>query len=398
MRLRRQVCISLLVQAAGAASVLLATLLLGTCLGPEQQGRFSRTKAEIEFVAAMAMFGLPQALFYYVKSGQMSSQTALRWAGWSVLAAGPIGMAYGFVQHGGNSNAYFSELAVAIALCVAHGQLRALVLVADSTEWFNGITALPQLLVLGGVAVVLWVLASGNFAWQILFAVAYGTAAALALGRVKIMRTVAVVAAIRWPGLSRYGMAAWLQATLSTSAILLVQYWVERSQGAEALGQFTMAMTLTQVPLTPVSYAAPLLFRFWMERPGGRASQRWSAALFTALLCVAGLIWVAAPVWPQLGLGRGYAGVTQALAVLLVGGAAEAASRVLIVNANAIGKPWVGVKAEAARWAVFGGAWAVFWPQGLLSVCAIWATGAWAAAAVFATHSRSVKASAVHQV
>ncbi|RZL68403.1 MAG: hypothetical protein EOP77_01455, partial [Variovorax sp.] len=119
MSLRRQFGVSLLVQGVGAASVLLATLMLGADMGPEQQGIFSRTKAEIEFVAAVAMFGLPQALFFYVKSGQMNVQTALRYTCWSAVVALPIGVAYGVSRHYGNSNTYIVGLAVAISLCVA---------------------------------------------------------------------------------------------------------------------------------------------------------------------------------------------------------------------------------------------------------------------------------------
>ena len=68
MSLRRQLLASFLLQGAGAAAILLATLWLGLRRGPQVQGSFSHVKSEIEFVVAFAMFGLPQALFYYVKS------------------------------------------------------------------------------------------------------------------------------------------------------------------------------------------------------------------------------------------------------------------------------------------------------------------------------------------
>lgn len=396
MNLRDQLWKSLLAQGIGAASMLLATLLLGVELGPEQQGRFSHTKAEIEFVAAIATFGLPQALFFFVKSAQLSIEAALRWTFLGVLGTLPISVAYGFVQHGHFGVSYVAGLVMAIACCVALSHLRALLLISARIEWFNGVTALPQVLVLGGVVVVVLSVTRDLGTWQILFAAAYGAAALLSFWRVKAMQTASVVAAVGRRGLSRYGMAAWLMGILSTSAVLFVQHWVERSQGAPALGQLTMAMTLVQVPLTPVSYAAPLLFRFWMEQPGGHASLRWAAALFAMLLFVAALVGVIAHMWPQLGLGRGYAGVTHALAILLIGGAAEAASRVLTANVNATGQPWVGVSAETARWLVLGGAWLLLSPEGLLSICAVWAAGAWVAAAVLAMHTRCVLATEGH--
>ena len=390
MSLRRQLGVSLLVQGAGSASLLLATLWLGASLGPEQQGAFSRTKAEIEFVAAFAMFGLPQALFYFVKSSRLGGDAALRWAAGSAVLALPIAAFYMLVQHPQISLWPVAALALAVGLGVFQGQLRALLLVGRRTVWFNLVTALPQLVLLLGVLVLVGSGSVNEQRWPWLFALAFGSAAGFALWRLKRSANAAPTStAIGWRQLGHYGLAAWLAAALYTAAILLVQRWVEGGQGAAMLGVFTMAMTLVQVPLTPVSYAAPLLFRRWMERPGAQASRRWALLLFGALLGVAALVWLAAPLWPRLGLGSGYEGLARALAVLLVGGAAEAASRVLGVNANASGTPWVAVRAELARWGALGAGWVVASPSGLLPMCSVWSVSALAAAAVFALQARS---------
>lgn len=395
MSLRRQLLVAFGVQGMGAASVLLATVWLGASLGSEVQGGFSRTKSEIEFVAAFAMFGLPQALFFYVKSGRLSERTALRWAFGSALLALPIGLAYALMQHARAGVLPIVLLGLAVGASVVHGQLRGLLLVRARTAWFNGVTALPQLLVLGGVgAVIAWGALSEPIAptWYLLFALAYGAAALVAWRRLSAAAPTSLRAVVGWRELGHYGLAAWLTAALATAAILAAQRWVEAHLGRAALGQFTMAMTLVQVPLTPISYAAPLLLRRWMERPGARASRRWAAALFALLLGAALLVWTIAPLWPNLGLGATYAGATRALAVLLAGGAAEAASRVLTVQASASGLPWVAVRAEATRWSVLGIAALLPLPPGLLSVCATWAVAAAAAALVFVRHARATLA------
>jgi O-antigen/teichoic acid export membrane protein len=385
LSLRRQLGVSLLVQGAGSASLLLATLWLGASLGPEPQGAFSRTKAEIEFVAAFAMFGLPQALFYFVKSSRLGGDAALRWAAGSAVLAVPIAALYMLVQHPQTGAWPIAALALAVGLGVFQGQLRALLLVGQRTEWFNVVTALPQLVLLAGVLVLVAAGSVSEQRWSWLFALAFGSAAAFALWRLKGSASAAsTYAAAGWRELGHYGLAAWLAAALYTAAILLVQRWVENAQGAAVLGVFTMALTLVQVPLTPVSYAAPLLFRRWMEEPGAQASQRWALMLFGALLGIAALLWLAAPLWPRLGLGAGYDGLARALAVLLVGGAAEAASRVLGVQANASGTPWVAVRAELARWVVLWLGWLLLLPTGVLAMCALWSVAAIAAAAVFA--------------
>ncbi|MES3013363.1 MAG: hypothetical protein V4750_06495 [Pseudomonadota bacterium] len=389
MSLKRQLLLSFGVQGAGAAALLLATLWLGASLGPEVQGGFSRSKSELEFIAAFAMFGLPQALFFHVKSGGLNGRAALRWVMWSAILALPIGAGWALLQHGlwGVLTLLFG---LAVAAGVAQGELRAQLLVRDRTGWFNAVTALPQVLVLAGVALVI-VAATPPLpaTWFVVFGVAYGATALLDWYRLHTTLDAVGASTIGWRALGHYGLAAWLTAALSTAAIVAVQRWVEATQGRAALGQFTLAMTLVQVPLTPISYAAPLLFRRWMERPGAQASRRWSAGLFLALLAIAALVGMLSTRWPDLGLGLAYGGATQALALLLVGGAAEAASRVLTVQASAIGLPWIAVRAEAARWGVLAVGWLAPLPPGLLPLCAVWSAAAAVAASVFAWHGRA---------
>jgi len=384
--LKRELLVSFGVQGAGAAAVLLATVLLGKGLGPEAQGGFSHVKAEVEFVSAFAMFGLPQALFFYRKSGGLSARAALRWVAGCSLLALPLAAAYAAWR--AQPAGAVAVMAVAVAAAVAHGILRALVLVGDRTAWFNVLTALPQVLVLAGVVQVLWAGQGGVLRWLALFAAANVVSAAVAWLRLRQAPAEAPHAEAGWRPLVRYGLAAWLTAALVTAAILLVQRWVEAAQGRAALGQFTMAMTLVQVPLTPISYAAPLLLRRWMERPGAAAARRGAGIVLGLLLACAALAWLAAFVRPDLGLGAAYAGATRALAVLLAGGAAEAASRVLTVQASARGTPWIAVRAEGARWSVLALGWFALAAPTLVTVCATWAAGAWAAAGVFAWSAR----------
>lgn len=380
----------MLVQGSGAVAVLVATLWLGASLGPESQGQFSRTKAEIEFIAAFSMFGLPQALFYFVKSNRMSGRAAVRWAAASAALATAVGLAYAITQRGLHGAMPWLGLAVAIGVCVWHGQLRALLLVAQRTEWFNAVTAWPQWVLLAGVLVVV-ARGAGDIgsAWAWLFAVAFGSSAALAQWRLRVSAIDSRPGGdVAWRELARFGLANWLTAALSTAAVLLMQRWVEAEQGAADLGRFTMALMLAQVPLTPIGYAAPLLLRRWMERPGSHAAQRWAAVVFVALALAAAAAWVVAPLWPDLGLGAAYPDLSRALAVLLVGAAAEASSRLLAANALARGTPWIAVRAEGVRWAVLILAWGLSMPDSLLEMCALWSVAALSAAVVFVWHAR----------
>ncbi len=372
---------------------MLATLLLGASLGPEVQGTFSRTKAELEFVAALAMFGLPQSLFFHVKSGRMSDSEALRWALLSGLFALLIGAVLGLQKRDQGGVTLVFVVGLAIGACVVHGQLRVLLLVRERTEWFNVFTALPQLIVFAGVLIVVAGVSRASptpMTWWLVFSVSFGIAAALAWAKLRSSSLETMLAPlVDWRAVARYGLATWLVAAMSTAAILFAQQWVQASAGLAALGRFTLAFALVQIPLTPVTYAAPLLFRRWMERPGAAASQRWAAKLFLILLGAAAIVWWLAPFWPDLGLGSAYSGVTRAFGVLLVGGAAEAASRILAAQTIAGGMPWVGVRAEAARWCVLGISWLLPFQPSLLVLCVVWASAAMLAALVFAVHVRT---------
>ncbi|MES2100149.1 MAG: hypothetical protein V4569_10045 [Pseudomonadota bacterium] len=394
MSLKRQLLLSFGVQGAGAASVLAATLWLGASLGPEMQGGFSRSKSEVEFIAAFAMFGLPQALFFHIKSGGLNGRTALRWVLWSAIVALPIGTGWALVQHP-PAGALTLLLGLAVAACVAQGELRTILLVRERIGWFNAVTALPQVLVLGAVGIVIAAaIEPGPSTWFVMFGSAFSVTALLTWRRLHATLDAVGASTVGWRALSHYGLAAWLTAVFSTAAIVAMQRWIEATQGRAALGQFTLAMTLVQVPLTPIAYAAPLLFRRWMERPGAQASRRWSAWLFLVLMAIAVLVALLSTRRPDLGLGAAYAGATQALALLLVGGAAEAASRVLTVQASATGLPWIAVRAEAVRWGVLAVGWLTPLPLGLLPLCAVWSAAAVAAALVFVWHGRAAAGSA----
>jgi hypothetical protein len=395
LSLRRDILLSFWIQGAGAVSVLLATLLLGATFGPEVQGGFSRSKAEIEFIAALALLGLPQALFFHVKAGRLGLPRALRFASLSVLLALAIGAVYAVVRHPQAGAFGALLLGLAVSACVAHGQLRAMTLLGARVEWFGAVTALPQVLVLLFVGVVCARSADAAIApvWWTIFALAFGIGAVLAWQRLQRSAPPAVTDEAGWRALAHYGLATWLTAVLYTAGTLVVQHVLERSAGAAALGQFTLAMTLVQVPLTPIGYAAPLLFKRWMEQPGAPGSRRWAGLFFGLLVGVAVIVWAAASIWPDLGMGAAYDGTARALAILLAGAAAEAASRLLTIQASASGLPWIAVRAEVARWTVLVIGWLLPLPTGVLSVAAIWALAAGAAATVFIVHARTVPVS-----
>jgi hypothetical protein len=76
---KRELLVSFGLQGVGAGAILLATLWLGVQRGPEVQGVFSHIKAEVEFIGAFAMLGLPQALFFYARVGRIGGSAIFHW-------------------------------------------------------------------------------------------------------------------------------------------------------------------------------------------------------------------------------------------------------------------------------------------------------------------------------
>lgn len=394
MSLRADLLRTVLIQGLGAAALLAAVIYLGAALGPEAQGRFNRTKAEIEFVAAFAMLGLPQAMFYFVQRGELPLRQALRIAAGAALLGALGALVYAVFTGRALDGPSVVALALATAACVWHGELRALLLTLVSSSSFNTMTALPQWLMLG--LALGWAGAGGGDAVLAAgFATAYLAPAVWAQAQL-LRQPPGVAAGGTAPAsgaLVRFGAAAWLAATLGAAALVIAQRGVEHAHGPAALGVFTMALALAQVPLVPVSYAAPLLFRHWMG-VAGPPPLRWLFVPPLAIGCAALLVLVLVPAAASAGIGFGerYAALGGLLPLLLVGTAGESLLRLLGAHANAAGRPWQVVAAEGLRGAgLLAGVLLLPSTAGLPASAGVWGASAWAAALLLLLGRRAAR-------
>jgi len=424
-RLRRQLLGSLLVQGTGAAAVLLATLWVGYQHGPAVQGRFNAVKSLVDWLAAVAMLGLPQAVFFYLRKQAMPHRRA---AGWCLLVA-VLGLAVGVAVAGAGAGVTGLGLpaalvlsgiwlGVAVAAASLHGVLRTMVLARGTVRQFNVVTAMPQWGLLAAALVVSVAAPAAGLASGAIWAVVLGgvyVASAVWAGvvwrRLQQQRPESVLAspqdgrAAASAGhasaatVLRYGVAAWLTAVCATGALVITQRGLSSSQGDAALGLFMMAYAVAQVVLTPVNYAVPVLFRRWVDADPGR----WHAGRL-ALWCIGGIglpsLAVAAwlPQWPMAMLGD-YAALSGWLGPMLVAVAFECAQRLLAVEANAAGRPGWPLAGEVLRCALLAtGAWwlpAVPVADAGVRWGGLWLAGAVTSAAVLllgrARHARHVR-------
>lgn len=385
MKLRRQILQTVLLQGGGAASALLAVLVLGMALGPQQQGLFSRVKAEVEFCASLAMLGLPQALFYFVKSSRLDLPVALRWSAVAPMVAIPVVLVYTFATSASAMSSTVLLLTLAGAACSLHGVLRGLTLVDNSTIRFNLVTSLPQVLML---LFALGLAALNATAGDALLAAAnaafYGAAALVSWG---VLRRLArsyrrTASPARMGDLLRYGMAAWLTGSLASAAIVIIQRSVEQANGASALGLFAMALALAQIPLTPINYAIPVLFRQWVAEGGGAVPRK------PLLLCSGGLLASGLGIGalgirhPDLWMGQRYEGLAVLLAVLLAAAAAEVIVKVLTVACHSRARLWPPMVSEASRCLLIAALFFVRPWKHPLDAAVAWTGAVWCAALV----------------
>ncbi|MFN7197924.1 MAG: hypothetical protein ACK4MJ_12235, partial [Hylemonella sp.] len=298
-------------------------------------------KAALELAAALAMFGLPQALFYFVRSGRLDMRAARRWGSAAAVA--------GIVLGAGVSGWHLSSPgAVGLALCalavgagVLCGIWRALLLLMPGTTSFNVATALPQWLMLACVLVACatgLLLPAGGWAgaWLVAWLAAWALAARTLAGwRPQPVAQVATLADV-----AGYGAANWLTASMASATIVLVQQAASQVGGTAGVGVLAMGMTIVQGLLTPLHYALPLLLKQRMAQ-GDRAPWPWRGmvGVAAAMLLLAAGAALAAPALRATWSAAGYGALPALLPWLLAGGAAEAASRLASAAVQARGQP-----------------------------------------------------------
>lgn len=331
--------------------MLAAMLLLARWLGPTQQGVFSKVKAEVEFIAALAMLGLPQALFFFVQAGQMSLVTARRWSGTAGGTAAAAGAIYCMAATGDDLVNALS-MSLAGAAFAWHGCLRGVVLASSGTRTFNVTTALPQFLLLG---FAMGAVANGGISRTsaaLAFAVAFVAAALLGFrgdGRVVPPKSPPkrdVVA---------FGLASGVASLGMPAATFLLVHAVERDLGASSLGVFTLALTIAQGVLVPLNYAIPLLFKRWMEQPSESNPHRIGVSAAVIMVSIAALMTLLGQTSGiERWFGR-YVELSTLLPILLLAASADAYQRMLAVDSNARGAPRIPAFAEAVRVIVIAG-------------------------------------------
>jgi hypothetical protein len=363
-------------------AVFAAVVLIGSQLGPEAQGLFSRIKSEIEFVAALSLFGMPQAAFYFLSNRRITTAAVAKLSGLLALLAVLVSCVYSLVMHSANT-LYVILFAVASAAVVVHGILRVVVLAFSTTRRFNLVTALPQVVIL---LLVLAVIMNGSIApWMVVavFLLAFCVGSVFAWAMVPTAVEPAAQASANSVSPNEFlafGAATWFVATLSTATAMFWLRHIEVALGLAAVGVFSMGLTLVQLVLTPFNYAVPLLFKRWMVLSGSSHAIRSAFVAGLGAFCVIALGLAIQQLFPSPEAMSAYSGLTQLKWPFVFSAVAEVMMRIAAVAANAAGTPWAPVLSELVRIVVLGTAFACGTVGDLASVAFFWSAAAVAAA------------------
>lgn len=357
MRFRNQIAWTMIVQGGGAAAGFVSIALLGIYLGPVAQGVFSFIKIEVAFIGSLAMFGLVQALFYFVQASRMSIGRAKELAVVSALVSGLMALGYGvFVQR-------WAGLAL-IAFVFAGGAyawfncLRGIMLAATTTRLFNVMTALPQGLLLLYAIIAVAIGRINNSDVALAFTVSFVLASLIGLRWLAIASQSTprfVVTEERLHRVMRYVFASGVTEIAAAMSLLLAARAVGSRIGSLELGVFTFAIALAQGLLVPVNYTIPLLFKRWMEHPNASEAMRvgiWVVAILGGLALVVRylLIYIIPGSW----LGA-YSSMVDVLWIVLFAVAFDSGRGILAVHAKAHGMPWLSATSETLRLIVVAG-------------------------------------------
>lgn len=374
MKFRRDLIGTLAIQGVGAAAVFGAVILIGLLSGPTAQGHFSRVKSEIEFIVAISMFGMPQAVFYFLNSQRMSLVTAVKVSGILGIVSVAISSIYIGVTHSVDS-LYMLLFAAASAAMVVHGMLRIVILVFSSTHFFNIVTTLPQVLLFilvvtinHGNALVGWVV-------PVIFFISYfiGCAFVWSILRVTNISENSVGAqGATLKELLKFGAAAWLVAALSTATAVFWLRHTEAALGQAAVGVFAMGLTIVQVVLTPFNYAAPLLYKRWMEAPDNSQAIRLAIILGIGSFLVISMLLLIQGQLPMLESVSAYSALIELKWAFAVAAAAEVMIRIVAVSTTSAGYPLAPALAESVRLALLGIAVGLGFANNLTAITIIW--------------------------
>ncbi|MEA9601197.1 hypothetical protein VC188_03550 [Polynucleobacter sp. MG-28-Ekke-A2] len=350
MRFRNQIALTMLIQGVGALAMLAATLMIGLSLGPAQQGKFSLVRAELQFIGALCLFGLPQAIFYFSESNRLERKKVYLLVGGVAIITLIVAFFYSLLTYG-EEISYAMIFALAVSISNIYGVLRGAVLAHSSTRYFNLVSAAPQIIVLFFIITIIPYINEFQD-WQIAFIFLSSAAISAVFTFIVVNRRVNFPVfgmSVEVNEIVKYGAGAWLTAVLlGTSSFFWLKY-IENSLGITAVGIFTMGLIAINFILTPLNLGLPLLFKRWTNNISNKDSLKSTLISGVAVFIAVATILLLTNFMPKLPFLVAYSSLEQFKWIFGMTAVAEVMLRLSGVAGNAMGLPVIHTLAEATR-------------------------------------------------
>lgn len=392
MSLRESVRSASLVQFPGAGLAYLAVIILGVRFGSDGLGTFSLVQTKQQFLATVALLGLPQALVYFVSIGSISRKRQ-QILTYSVTVFGLLlGVAVG-MRDLGSPSLLGPTFGVAVALVVLATMQRSTVLGTGRTRAYSWLTALPQatlfLLVLTTIALTtpgspldLWLSITIVTIPYVVASCSGWAVQRLSGAKTTVQAVTRDSALVSSSALLRYALPAALVGIAATGARAGWLSYVNDSSGLSATGLVSAALLISQTVTYPIVLLSPILVHHWADRADSRIRR---AVLITVLSLVAVLILAGGLVTlsaTKLGLWDWSVFlplITAAWLVALIV-SADVADGMAGTLGLASGDSWIQAVCEFSRVSVLALAVVVGHVSSLEFQLGAWAAGAWACA------------------
>lgn len=347
------------IQLTGSAATFLVQLLLARLGGPEVQGGFSLVKAEVDFLMATLVVGLPQAVFYFVQKGDLPIATSVKLAARVGMLATILALLWGVVSvlRGQQNLATAAAIAAAAGSSVHYSILRGALLSVRSSRAFAIFSAAPAvviLLLVGALLATNSQLMKSQFLVALLFLGAFSACGAWGLLQLK-QREMSSSRTVSFFGLARFGVASWVPTVCQSGVVFIALGWISERSG-EAAGATAAALALASIAVTPLNLMSPLLFKEWTSlTPESRRHQFiWAVGIVLVFTIVfSSIVYGFSSEIVRLVFGAEYVPFAAFFALLSLLVAPQSMAKLWTVLCSAAGKPWLSSIVDAAKLLLF---------------------------------------------
>ncbi len=262
---------ALTIQVLGPLLMLLLSLTITKFQGAEVQGEFAATRAWIDFIVAVGLFGLPQSIVLAVNRADVSRHALFMWAKKYVLYGCIIITAVVLITSKLGGGSASLPLVIAAASWVLIGIWRSILLTIDDGVLFNIVTIIPTIFLVIISGGIIFLARPLNESLSELFFGA-GLLSVIVCFFIVRRRVFYFSHVGRPPDYRRLFIQGFDMFVINVSSSLQIYFCyhlISRLSSSVEVGYFSIALLLLNAFNFPLQSLAPLLLNRWSKLSSG---------------------------------------------------------------------------------------------------------------------------------